>query len=349
MPRSFSATSLVTLPLLSSSSAVALGDRLLAAARRRPSLPATLAASRLRLEGAHGELRKARVYMGEAPAAAPNAAAEADLWVDTAWGAFHGVLKGWARLPARGGPGEAQSARAGVLLRGLFSDGLRFLKLPHDQEWAETQRRLDRVDEPDFAAHVEALGAEPFVDAIKRAFEAYGEALRAGKARAEAPAKVREPLARFVAALRSYALNVTTYGDLGGEGSSDQALADELLAPLARWQSPGGTRKAKAEPGDAGDAGGDSAGSDGAGDGDAGDDGGAGDAGDAGDDDGAGDADDDDAGDEGTESDDGDAGDAGNVSGGGAGDGAGEEDGAGDDVAVAGGVSEGGAGSRRAV
>ncbi len=63
---------------------------------------------------------------------------------------------------------------------------------------------------------------------------------------------MREPLARFVVARCSYVLNVATYGDLGGEGSDEQALADALLAPLARWQSTGGARRGKGEgePGD---------------------------------------------------------------------------------------------------
>jgi hypothetical protein len=64
---------------------------------------------------------------------------------------------------------------------------------------------------------------------------------------------LREPLARFVAALRSYVLHVTTYGDLGGAGSAEQSLADELLAPLAGWPS-SGSRKGKAQAGDGGDA-----------------------------------------------------------------------------------------------
>jgi hypothetical protein len=63
---------------------------------------------------------------------------------------------------------------------------------------------------------------------------------------------LREPLARFVSALRSYVLHVTTYGDLGGAGSAEQSLADELLAPLAGWPSSGG-RKGKAQAGDGGD------------------------------------------------------------------------------------------------
>ncbi len=47
-----------------------------------------LAASRDRLDASHHELREARVYMDEAPEAEPSAAAEADLWADTALGAL---------------------------------------------------------------------------------------------------------------------------------------------------------------------------------------------------------------------------------------------------------------------
>ncbi len=289
MTRSFSATNLVRLPHLSSSAAVALGDRLLAAADQQPGVPAALTAPRQRLTEAHGALREVRIHMDDAQASDPSAAGEADLWVDAAWAALHSFLKGWARLPARGGPGEAQGKRAQLLLDGLFSDGLRFLRLPFEQEWAETQKRLDRLEKPDFAEHLEALGADPFIDAVRRAFDAYSAALRKGESKPAGSSKLREPLARFVTALRSYVLNVTTYGDGGGEGSPEQALAEALLAPLSRWQASRGGRKGKAGPGDAGgDAGGGGAGGGDAGGGDAaGGDGGVGGA--AGGDDAAGD------------------------------------------------------------
>jgi hypothetical protein len=254
MTRSFSAAGLVRLPHLSSSSAVALGDRLLAVAAKQPSVPALLVASHERLGGAHGELREARVFMDEVQAADPNAAPAADLWVDTTWGALYWFLKAWARLTSAGGRVEERGERAKHLLEGVFSDGLRFLKLPYDQEWAETQKRLDRLHKPDFAEHIEAIGARPFVEAVERAFEAYSAALRKGEGKPAVAPRLREPLAHFVAALRSYVLSVTAYGDLGGEGSAERALADALLAPLATWQAAGAGRKGKGEPDGRGEA-----------------------------------------------------------------------------------------------
>ncbi|HEU4409437.1 MAG TPA: hypothetical protein VFS43_29535 [Polyangiaceae bacterium] len=254
MTRSFSAHDLIILPRLSSASAATLGHRLLKAARKQPSLPTLLAASHGRLQQTHGELRESRKYMHDVQKVNAAAATEADLWVDTAWGAFHSYLQGWARLPARRGEAAAKAERAKVLLEGVFPEGLRFLKLPYELEWAETEKRLDRLLDPDYAEHVAALGAEPFVETIREAFEAYGAALHGDERSAgpKAAAKVREPLDRFVAALRGYVLSVTAYGHAGGEGSGEQVLADALLAPLAAWQPPGG-RKGKGEPDVAGD------------------------------------------------------------------------------------------------
>lgn len=263
MARSFSAHSLVVLPRFSSASASAVGYRVLKAAKKQPSIPLVLAASHGRLEQAHGELRESRKYMNEVQKVNGAAATEADVWVDTAVGAFHGVLQGWARLPVREGDAAGKVQRAKILLEGLFPDGLRFLMLPYELEWAEVESRLDRLSEDDYIEHVRVLGAEPFVETIREAFGAYDAALHGDEPSVEskAQAKVREPLDRFVTALRGYVLSVTAYGYTGGEGSEEQALADALLAPIATWEQPGG-RKAKQDASGEGDDAGDEAGDD---------------------------------------------------------------------------------------
>lgn len=245
MTRSFTALDLVVLPQLSSAAAVALGHELLAAAHRQAGLPPLIAPAFERLAGAYGSLCESRKYMDEVQSIDSAAAAEADLALDTNWGALHSFLEGWTRVSSR--LSAAQSERARALLEGVFPEGLRFLTLPYKLEWAETMRRLDRLGDPDYAEHVKALGAERFVEAIGESFEAYGAALRMSERKAEAKtaSKVREPLDRFLAALRGYVLHAATHASAGGEGSPEQELAAALLAPLANWPSKGGARKGK--------------------------------------------------------------------------------------------------------
>jgi hypothetical protein len=246
MARSFTALNLVVLPLLSSAAAVVLGHELLAVARRQAGLPPLVAPTFERLEGAYDSLCASRKYMDEVQGIDAAAAGEADVVLDANWGAFHSFLQGWMRVSSASSMAQAERARA--LNEGIFPEGLRFLTLPYKLEWAETMRRLDRLGDPDYDEHVKALGAEPFVEAIGEAFRAYGAALRLSERRVEgkATAKVREPLDRFVGALRSYVLHVATYASTGGEGSPEQALAAALLEPLANWPSKGGARKGKA-------------------------------------------------------------------------------------------------------
>lgn len=246
MTRSYTARGLVVLPSLSSAAAAALGHELLAVARRQPELPSLVAPTCDRLEQAHAALRASRAYMDEVEGDGGEKAADVDRQVDTNWGALHSFLQGWARLSTPG-EGADKAERARLLLDGLFAEGLRFLKLPYKIEWAETQKKLDRLEKPDYAEHVKALGAGPFVAAIRESFEAYGVALKLTERRAEARAqiKVREPLDKFVTALRAYVLHVTTYASTGGEGSAEEALAAALLEPLASWRARGGDRKGK--------------------------------------------------------------------------------------------------------
>jgi hypothetical protein len=254
MSRSFSAVDLVTLPTFSSAGAFAVGQQLIAVVRLEPGLPPLIAPSYERLAATHVTLGESRTFMNEVQELDTGATAEADLWVDTNVGAFHGFLQGWARLSTRG-EAVPQVERARQLIEGVFPKGLRFLKLPYKIQWAETRQCLDRLRQPDYAAHVEALGAGAFVEAIGEAFQAYGASLRMNdlKAEAKAAVKVREPLDNFVAALRAYVLHVTTYAS--GGGAAEQALAETLLKPLATWQPKASARKGKGTAGGEGEPG----------------------------------------------------------------------------------------------
>jgi hypothetical protein len=258
MTRTFSAFDLVTLPRVSAPAAMTLGTALLTSARKEVALPPVFVRPLKRLEAGVDTLRTSRQLQREVQAADASLAGEADQELDGAWAGFQGLLLGWAKLTTT--PEGAEGARrARALLEAIFPQGLRFVNLPYRLQWAESQTRVDRLDEPELAEHVRALGGGPFVEAIKVAHAAYGVALNVTDRRTEAKAraKVREPLEGFLTGLRSYVLRVANYLDESEGDEAAHALTYRLLEPLATWKSAGGSgRKGDAPEGDEGGEGG---------------------------------------------------------------------------------------------
>lgn len=154
----------------------------------------------------------------------------ADQRLDAAWGGFRLFLQGWVRAPFEGEASElGQHARR--LLESVYPEGLKFTQLPDKLPWAESDTRVARLGQRENVEKIGALGAEVFVELLRKAHAAYGEALNITSARAELKAKagVREPLDAFVEALRVYATIVVAQGadrvdDAGGARSSTCCL-----------------------------------------------------------------------------------------------------------------------------
>jgi uncharacterized protein DUF6261 len=255
MARSFSPVDIVTLPRLSTPAAIALGTDLLTKARAlRASLPPPIARSLDRLTASFDELHAAAEIVRERRDVDPADAAAADQRLDATWGGFQSFLQGWARTPFEGEAAK-RSAAARRLLDVAYPDGLKFTQLAYRLEWAESSIRLARLEQDDNAALVERLGASPFVEALRRAHDAYGVALNLTTARAELKAQVnvREPLLRFADALRNYAMIVAAHAADAPDDPEAAALAEALLAPVTKWQATGGARKGKPAPAPEGD------------------------------------------------------------------------------------------------
>lgn len=247
MSRSFYAIDLVTLPRLSTPAAIALGADVLAKARAwQASLSPPVARALARLTRSFDDLHEsAEAAQGERDFD-PARAFDTDLRVDAAWGGFQWFLQGWARMPFEGEEAQKSSA-ARRLLDVVYPDGLRFTQLSYKIEWAESDVRLARLAQPENAALVALLGAEPFVTTIGQAHVAYGEALGLTTGRVERKARVstRERLSQFADALRTYAMVVAAHAADSQDDPEAQALAEALLAPIVQWRSPGGPRKVK--------------------------------------------------------------------------------------------------------
>lgn len=152
---------------------IALATQLLALLPKRVT-PEQKNAGR-KLKAALDEL--AEVFRANAPRPKDSSAAErrqADLRLDRAWSALFRRVEACSLLPAE----YPESARAARLLEGFFSEGLGFLTLSFEAEWAESKRRLEQIDsEPALAKELEQLAGTLFLSEVRKAHEQDGIAL----------------------------------------------------------------------------------------------------------------------------------------------------------------------------
>ncbi|HEU4411004.1 MAG TPA: hypothetical protein VFS43_37475 [Polyangiaceae bacterium] len=236
------ALDLVSMPRLPASTAVAMGTELLAKADAREALPPGLDKARGRLEEALERLRASRSVLEDAPVIDAVAVAEADHDLDTTWSALHSFLQGWAKLPGK----DEERGAAQVLLDAVFPNGLKFTQLTFKLEWAESQARLERLEEEYYTGLLKKLGGVPFLEELREVQQAYGEALMiTSPPGPPKSARTHEhaPLQEFVEALRLYVVQASAHAETG-EGDA-QAFVNDLLAPFTTWLSSVRARRAK--------------------------------------------------------------------------------------------------------
>lgn len=151
----------------------------------------------------------------------------ADLRLDRAWGAIDARLRSWA-IFAVDDPDRESSTE---LMGRLFPTGLDFLTLPYLQQHAQSDRRLQIIDEEGLRQSLEELAGEPFVQELFEAHAAYGDALgiTAPMEPAAAPVYVDESLKAVSGAISRYVLQVIAFADLHPD---NVAAARRALTPI---------------------------------------------------------------------------------------------------------------------
>jgi hypothetical protein len=227
--RSYAADDLVSLPKLSATGGVALGQGLLTAAKAKAQLPALIATRLGALETAHTALHRVVSNLPQI-VTDPQRTRNADLAEDQAWSAFHDWLVGWSKLRV------AEATIAQTLYAVLFPTRLKFTKLAYKLEWAEAEARLSRIAQDGLDLQIEQLGGKVILEQLKAAHLAYGEALGiTAEGQESGTLGVREPLTLFLTKLRAYVLAVAAHADDADESSV--TLTESLLAPLYQWKS----------------------------------------------------------------------------------------------------------------
>ena len=239
----FNANDYNTVPTINAASTVALTRRLVA------EMPAALAdnssiavpADRMRLRA--NTLRAERLKALQRPATVDTR--PFDQGEDSAWGALHDRLEGYARLdPER----VADAGRAAALLASVFPGGLAFLTLDYKQQWEESERLLQLIDTKEWGSELDRLCHSSFLAEVRHAHQAYGDALGLTQAKPilpEAPT-IAGALQALRQAIRFYARRVVALAD--EEDPASLQLVQSALAPIVEAQADARARRAQGQP-----------------------------------------------------------------------------------------------------
>ena len=156
-----------------------------------------------------------------------------DLWMDLAWSAMVGRLDSYASLPKAKYPLAARAEEIRGIL--LAKDGLSFVNLPYDEEWAESAKRISKITEGGLAPDLDQICGPEFRENLIAAHEAYGKVAgttqKLDKAERVATA---EPLRNLQIAIGRYGRQ---WAAVAEDSAEWQAKAQVALAPIDRLRA----------------------------------------------------------------------------------------------------------------
>jgi hypothetical protein len=207
--------------------ATALGmSRALITSHSREAPPAT----RKAIKKVHAAAQALQTAWMAVDASGPaRDARPADQALDNTYAALYGRLDSWRMLPA--GHGTKQSSEADRLIGLLFPTGLGFLKLPFTEEWAESEKRLRRIEDDGLGASLDDLCGAAFLVALRATHKEYGAVLGITKVDALPDATgVADPLKTLVSAVQQYVRVVG--GTVDDDDEASIVVAQALLRPI---------------------------------------------------------------------------------------------------------------------
>jgi hypothetical protein len=224
-PQPIVLTDYATAPRLSVSSAVSLGIALLTVVPKPTPQGVRIAATRLRTTVVDLQHEWNRELDAGAADTLPR---DADVRVDRAIRSTSMRLEAYALLAPEHVP---EAARAKTAQGRLFPQGLRFLNLPYEEQWAHGQRLLEAIDrDAQLAADVEELVGEAIFAELQAAQKAYGDALGITAVRVTPAAiPLLDRLAAVRAAIVGYALQIIAMQDVDANRIPD---ARKALGPI---------------------------------------------------------------------------------------------------------------------
>lgn len=235
MSDEFDPTPYLRLAMTDVPSGIALGVALLGAMPRNAPDNVKKAATKLRMATVGLQDAYSRVERG----ASLSEKRLADVAIDNAWTALHARLDAYASLPPTHWP---RATRAAEIVAAIFPNGLAFLSFPYADEWAEGEKRLERIARGGLTKDIDEIAGTEFLAEVKRAQQRYGEVLAMRKGSAtKLPADLTDPLRALGRAISNYALQVIATSD--GSAASRYAIR-QTLKPIEDMRAAVSTRRA---------------------------------------------------------------------------------------------------------
>lgn len=148
-----------------------------------------------------------------------------------------------------------QVPRAAALFAQLFPDGFGFLALPFDNQWAESQQRIELIESAELEEDIADLVGQWVLDELRAAHAEYGEVLGITnpKAATTGPVRIGDALRELQGAMSGYGLQLVAAAHADPEllGIVRKALRpiDDLRAAQARRATtPGPTPPSEPTP-----------------------------------------------------------------------------------------------------
>lgn len=222
MSDDFDPTPYVRPPVFDVPSGVALGIALLSAAPRPAPVNVKSAAKRV-----HGDTVALQEAWAKADSiTAPLDKRKADMRIDNAWGILLDRLESYARLPVDNFP-RAERARE---LIDTLARNREWLKLPYRAEWAESGKRVQKIDDEALAADIDDLAGPEFLKEVRQAHKAYGIALGQTEAAPETlDVNLAAPLRALSKSIGRYGLVVAAMID---DDPATLAIVRKALRPI---------------------------------------------------------------------------------------------------------------------
>ncbi len=234
----FDSKAYTQLPIFDVSGATALATSLNSALPKGISAPVKTAAR---------EMMTAAAALAKAWRDEQNSATDerrpAHLAIGRAWSAFSARLDTSTSLPVEHYP---QASRAREVSAILFPDGLTFLRLPFNQEWAESDKRLKQIEVEGLTKSIKDLIGLDFLEQVQRTHEVSGRVLGITKPSPAAQVRLRgEKLRALRKAMNRYVFNVL--GQVDEEDSAMMEMIRDALHPIDAFRAGAAARRQPAQ------------------------------------------------------------------------------------------------------
>jgi len=202
MEEVFLAAPYVTAPQMNVASGIALAIALLNSTPEGLGQPVQIATRQLR-----GATEHIQTLWAKQVPRSTNDARPFDNGSDVSWGALIDRIAAQAALPHERHP---RAPVAAELLTTLELHDRLWLNLQYNEQWAQAQRRLQRIDTMDLRATIQEIAGEGFLTEVEFAHKAYGDALgiTAQHPQVEDNVALVEPLRALAAAVAGYGLQL---------------------------------------------------------------------------------------------------------------------------------------------